>query len=259
MNRCILIIGTGRTGSTFLKDYVKANRPECVAAHQPRRVIKFYSNLFLSGRVGTEWMTGYIRRWAASRRRMLQHRKARIYLQSDPWLYGFTPWLEEAFQSPFVIHMVRDPLTYIPSQLNRYNREWWTSVIRKTTPYWLLRGDKTGDFPNGQWRKAPAEVKTAWFWLKNNSFIEENKNQIRNFLRVKAEDVFAPGRKGLKEIIDFCGLGIETETAKEPERAGDRNYAPGRFPPASAWPDGTLEAVLDICRPLMERYGYGCL
>jgi hypothetical protein len=252
----VFFIGTGRMGSTFLVDYIGRNLSGCLAEHQPNRMIKILSNRFVSRKTRAEKMRDYLRSWRDRRQALLNTRKLNVYVQSDPWLFGFTPWLEEVFGMPYVIHVVRHPLTYIPSQLNRFYREAWSGFMRNLIPYWRLRGDLTGDFTRGEWKESNEEIKTAWNWVKINQFIDENRKGIAHFLRVRSEDMFSHDREGLKQIIDFCGFPVDPDVIEEPTRDADRNFSVNKFPSADEWAEKTTQAVVEICRPMMDVLGY---
>lgn len=252
--KTVLIVGTGRTGSTYLADFCRLNLDSCLALHQPRRSLKLLSNRHLSGTASAARMVRALRRWADAADARMQATRSTILVQSDPWLFGFTPYLEQVFEHPHVIHLVRHPLTYVPSQLNRFYREAWTGLLRNLIPYWRLRGDLLGDYSRQGWRRAPEEEKTAWYWACCNRFIIDNRHGLDRFLTVKCEDVFGDDRSGLKRIIDFCGFDLDLDRAREPGR--DRNYSPSRFEPARQWSPEVRTRVLEICQPLMAGLGY---
>ncbi len=254
MNKYVFIVGTGRTGSTFLADFFSANQPRCLGVHEPRRTIKLMSNAFLSHRIGVERMRTYIRAHAVRVDRILAARGCDTYVQCDPWLYGFMPWLDEAFGSPYVVHVVRHPFTHIPSHLNRWYREAWTGFLRNVIPFWRLRADLAGDMDRRRWRTMTEVERVAWYWAKINGLISAGSAGLGNYTRIRYEDLFSPGKDGMEQLCAFCGLGVAPGKAR---LAGlDRNIARQRFGAASTWPPEIRQSVLDTCRPLMEEYGY---
>lgn len=254
MTKFIFIIGTGRTATVFLKEFFRVNLPDAVSLHEPKRMIKLCSNMHLSGVIGKNRLEKYLRCYARAIARRLKKCDAHILVQVDPWLYGFTGLLDAMFENPYVIHIVRNPLTYIPSHLNRMYSSAMVGFLRDAIPYWKLRGDQTGDYTRGEWKRMTQEEKMAWYWRKCNEFIESESAGLTRCKRIRYEDLFRDNHSGLREIAAFCELSLPGNSSSA--EGLEQNTAPASFPDADAWPPELRERVVRICRPLAERYGY---
>ena len=87
------------------------------ALHEPRpsRSLRIASNRFLCGKLSRQQMA---RRLAHARQALLGAMTEPIYIESNNSLYGFIDVLDEVFDQPYVLHVVRDPRTYIRSWIN---------------------------------------------------------------------------------------------------------------------------------------------
>jgi len=254
MARFVFIIGTGRTATVFLKEFFRLNVEKCLAVHEPVRTTKRYSNKYLSGAVSIEQMRKYLQDYAAQIRDRLGKAGCEVFVQVDPWLFGFTELLDSCFDRPFVIHLVRDPLTYIPSHLNRMYKSAFVGFLRDIIPYWKLRGDLVGDFNPSEWAALSQEERMAWYWQKCNGYIDSRSDSLANFKRVRFEDLFANEDEGLRDILSFCGLPAKGGRL---DIEGIRtNTAPSRFAPTASWTPELRERVATLCGPLTAKYGY---
>ena len=68
------------------------------------------------------------------------------------------------------------------------------------------------------------------------------------------EDLFDEAGKGLEELIALCG--VEPLPARERNADLFRNITPPKFKAATEWPGDVHRKVLNMCRPLMLKYGY---
>jgi len=253
--RYVFITGTGRTATTYLSKYFQANVPGCLSVHEPSRKIKIYSNRFVAGRASEARMRQVLGAWRRNVDRQMSAVGAELFFQVDPWVYGFTGLLDEVFDAPHVVHLVRHPYTYVSSHLNRIYRDAWISFVkRRLIPYWLLRGDQAGDYARSQWRGLAHEQQMAWYWVKCNGFVDENAGRVSRFMRVRFEDLFDAEARGLERIMEFCGV-----EALPPQRRKDdidRNTAAMKFAGVADWPAPVRRGVQEMCQPLMEKFGY---
>ena len=255
--RYIFVIGTGRTGTRFLSSFFDRHCPDCLAVQEPSHRIKLLSNLYLSGKVRQKTLVDHLSSFKKKVDNKLDKKDENVYMQADAWLIGFAGVLNKVFPKPYVIHIVRDPLTYIPSILNRYYKETVQGFLRDVIPYWKLRGDKTGDISSRRWKKLSPEEKMAWQWRKHNSYIDSCSSLYKRFLRLKYENMYRGKDPGLKRMVDFCGLKLDMkDEALKKAAAKKLNTAEQKFPPASRWPSSVYDSVIRTCKPYMKRYGY---
>lgn len=252
----IFIIGTGRTGTLFLESFLNDQAMDCYAVQEPSHRIKLFSNLHLSGKLSENFLRDHLKRFKRKVDKRLNAQNKGTYIQVDAWLIGFTGLLEEVFNSPYIIHLVRDPLTYIPSISNRYYKERVKGFLRDVIPYWKLRGHKTGNYTRKQWQTLSIEEKMAWHWEVHNSYIEKHKAGMKNYILVRYEDLFASDNSGLRSIVDFCDLDLKEGAFESIRKRNKVNTAQTKFPESDKWPVEIKNEVVKICKPLMKEYGY---
>ena len=252
----IFIVGTGRTGTLFLESFFSDQTRDCYAVQEPSHRIKLISNLYLSGKLSEFFLRRYLKRYKRKVDRKLSKQSKNIYIQIDAWLIGFTGVLEEVFDSPYIIHLTRNPLTYIPSISNRYYKERIKGFFRDVIPYWKLRGNRTGHYSRKEWRLLSNEEKMAWHWNIHNSFIEQYKANMKHYLFIRYEDLFASGNSGLRSIVKFCNLELNEGAYDIIEKREKLNTANSKFPEFDDWPNDIKERVINLCQPLISKYEY---
>ena len=179
-----------------------------------------------------------------------------ILVQSDPWFFGFLDVVDEVFDKPYIVHLVRDPLTYIPSQLNMHYDNPVSGFFRDIIPYWKLRGDATGDMERTEWRMLSHEEKVCWYWAKCNSFIDERASALTNYFRISFEELFHPPHNGARTIAQFCGLPFDETCVVTDGIAKKTNTQRKRFSPAVEWSQEKHTQVVALCGGLRTEYGY---
>ncbi len=96
----------------------------------------------------------------------------------------------------------------------------------------------------------------AWHWKIHNSFIEQHKVNMKHYLFVRYEDLFASENIGLRSIVDFCNLELN-EGAYEIIGKGEKlNTAHNKFPEYDDWPIDIKKEVINLCQPLISEYEY---
>lgn len=239
-----------------MKSFFSEHLPNCLAVHEPSHKIKLLSNLYLSKRISEQYLENFLKRYKGRIDDKLAGKGCDTYVQIDPWLIGFVGILDKVFAGPYIIHIVRDPLTYIPSILNRYYKETVKGFLRDVIPYWKLRGDKTGDYSSRTWHKMSYEERMAWHWVKHNDFIESEKHKMSRFLTIKYEDVFDDNNSGLINMLQFCGFETTEDQLTHDKMRRKINIARQNFPESSEWTNEVYNNVVNICKPHMEKYGY---
>jgi hypothetical protein len=200
MDSPIFILSTGRTGTRFFEAYVNQTSGEAVCKHEPRpsRRFKFLSNLYLNKKIGDRRI---IRIYLWSRKRLFREAGDRTYIESSNFMFGCIPALNAHFEKIRIIHIVRDPVTYVKSHLNHGFWKGHKRFFAKHVPYWLEKLEV-------EERSDPVQLLAARWNLVNR--------QIRTYagtnpyLLVRFEELFSKELKAasakLNEIREFCGL-----------------------------------------------------
>ncbi len=251
MRKYIFLVGTGRIASFYITHFVKENVGNLFSCHEPNRLLKVISNLYVSGKISENRAEKYLRSFKRSVDKRIDRENVTVYFQSDPWIFGLIGFLEKVFSAPFVVHIVRNPVTYIPSQLNMFYNNKLYGLLRDIIPYWKLRGYMTGDYPKREWNSFPLHLKTAWYWNFVNNYIEKNKGKLSNYAIYKYEELFSDGK--LEDMLNFCGVELEITHFNNSFLNTKRNLAPKKFEPLN---ENEIESVKEMCFDLMRQYGY---
>ena len=193
-----------------------------------------------------------------ARQRLLDGIDTEIYLEANPFLHGCLPAIELAFPGSHLVHIVRDPRTYIPSHINHGVFRGIKGLAGRYYPYWLLKPDYYEAAPERCWEDMSPQERLAWRWNTINGILNEgSKIYGDRYFRVRYEDLFDANKTGLRAMADWLELsGAERLT----EAAGSSRHNASKgasFPPFEGWDASIREAVLKLCKNRMDEYGYG--
>ena len=250
----VLVVSTGRTGTTALAQYFDAFDRVC-ALHEPApsRSLRVASNRHLAGRLPESRL---IDLYAAARRRRFERIREPVYVESNPTLHGFLDVFDALFDSPRVVHVVRDPRTQIPSGINYGSYSGIKGLAVQFFPYWALKPEHLHPSPPRRWSHMSPAERIAWRWRTVNGELERGEALFGDrYLRFRFEDLFADSGAGMRRLAESLGLaagGAGERQRCEKVNASTRTQMPGW----DAWTASDRQVVLDLCGPLMERYGY---
>ena len=256
MGQYIFVVGTGRTGTYFLKQFFEYYFPAVLALHEPDRGIKFCTNLYLSHKIGRTRLRSFLAKYRTVIDKKLSLYSKKFLVQCDPWFFGFLEVVQDIFGDAHIIHIVRNPRTYIPSQLNMYYDNAVSGFLRDVIPYWKLRGDKTGDYSRKDWMALSREEKTAWYWHVCNSFIEAKQSELSHYLRIRYEDLFEPSLTEVKKILEFAHIPYNDSQIDVRHLQAKTNTQKKKFPAFTQWSAEKQNEVEEICKKLVMRYNY---
>lgn len=246
--RIIFIVSTGRTGTKFFADYFN-NFSDVKAVHEPKpsRILRMWTNARLEKRATASKM---LKIFISKRRSLLRGVLEPIYLESNPFVVGFTDILPKAFDAPEIIHVVRDPRTYIKSALNHGNTHGIKKLMNNYLPYWYPNISK---IIHAKHDLTDKEV-VAHYWTIINQFLEEAKKSIpaQNYHLFKYEEIFK-NTSSIRKISKIVG-----SKDKKVYKINAVNKSKDRI--ITDWSDWSKEdcrSIDKICGKLMKDYGYG--
>jgi hypothetical protein len=251
----VLVVSTGRTGTKALATHLSACYRDVIALHEPpptRFLLRRTQNRFLCGRISKEKLVKIL---AENRPQPLAAGHS-LYVESNPGLSGFLDAFPAVFPEFKVLHVVRDPRTYIASALNWGVFRGVKGLFAKYLPYWLPKPELAN--PAGPtWSRMTPVEKLAWHW----TFINEHLDRARTlypgrYLRIKFEDLFARDGSGLAEAVKWMGLPPMDGLALAANSENVNASRPGKAVKWRDWPDDDKRAALRYCAPLMRAYGY---
>ena len=256
LEKVVVILSTGRTGTKALAHFFNTTYDNVTALHEPRpsRHLRLLSN-----RAMAKGMTpdAAVRALTKARSKLLASLTRPIYIESNWYVYGFLDALRPVFgPRTQVLHVVRDPRTYVPSMLNYGTYKGLKAVATNLLPYWYIRPEQMIDNPPKRWPQMSEAERLAWHWHVVNEEIDRGAEMFGDDYRfMRYEELFAPDGSGVAKLLPWIGLP-ENVALLEKIRGERVNASTAR---SSAWakiaPDAR-RAVIEMCGEQMRRYGY---
>ena len=246
MPRTVWIVSSGRTGTQFLARYFDANFAGVVARHEPppRMRTRIVSNAYAQGACSRDRVVSLLRK----KRQSIDTLASDLYIESNPFLWGAIRVLDEVFESPMVVHVVRDPREQVRSSLNHGTSSGLKSIANRWLPHWYPSTPEAA----GDWIE-----RASGMWTAVNEFLREAGAACSSYRLVRYEDLFDEHHSGLREL---CGwIGLEFRGAGAPVAPTQRINTGARrvLGGWGEWSDAQCAAVHRITGPLMAAYGYG--
>ena len=252
MSHPVFLISTGRTGTTFLADALR--RLGANAAHEPGpRWLRLLSNAYVGGAVSRDRAIQLLNRVRSPDRT--------FDVEASCLIYGLTGPILAAKADARVVHLIRDPRSYVRSAMNwgvhrpggrplnivPYRRL-APPHIEGRTPVTMMRWARTDQF-----------ARVCWTWHAMNRIMRDHGLGEARFTTVRMEDLFDPGVEyaGFVKILELAGLHVPTPPELEPILSERINAAPKQsFPAWEHWTEAQLQLLLAQCADLAEEYGY---
>jgi hypothetical protein len=255
----IFIVSSGRTGTKAIAQHLSRCYPEVFAVHEPAPSwrLRMATTRAICGRAKKEELIGLL---VKLRRNLIERVSQPIYVESNPYLSGFVEVLGEVFENPLVVHVVRDPRTYVRSAVNFGAFRGLKKLASEVWPNWFPKPEMCVDerIQSGlQWAKMDEIERLSWFWTVVNNHISVGKRVHGDrYLQIGFEKLFSPDGGGLSRLTSWMGLpesdALRAEANKERVNASRGNQLP-------AWEKWGLvdqSKLLEFCGRLMEVYGY---
>jgi len=247
--KVVFIVSTGRTGTKFFETFFN-DPPEVVARHEPKpsRILRMWSNARLESQASARKLAAVL---LAKRKNLVDPAQPpKIYIESNPFVVGFTEVFGEVFDRPAVIHVVRDPRDYIKSALNHGNTRGLKKLLNDYVPFWYPDIKSIQKLPED-----PGLMeRTAHYWTIINRHITDTCQGKPGYHLFKFEDLFSGDDKTIARLTKVIGI----DKAIRPSDLRPKNQSKDRV--VRSWQDWSPEEcrlIDDICQPYMGRYGYG--
>lgn len=247
----IFILSTGRTGTTYLAKYF-SYYPNIYAVHEPKpsRRMRQLSMARLQEVFNDDQYLAKILN--QQRQNMIKH-SGKIYIESNPFLVGFAKALPVVFDSPTLIHVVRDPRDYITSGINHGALKGTKKFLNNHLKYWLFDVEKK----DGESDRTHMVRRLATFWTVSNNFIASAGKDVPNYHLVKFESLFND-KNNIDKLARKIDLpNIKLDQSRKLSSAQSKNQSQFRTMPE--WPDWTAQEkkiVEKICGSTMLKFNY---
>lgn len=244
------ILSTGRTGTKFLATYFNANFPDVTALHEPKPSyhLRSAANAYIAGALGQ----GAAKRLLLHARRKHFEAAQPFYIESNPWLWGFFDVLTQLEPTPTIIHVVRDPRTYVRSTIRHGNLQGVKQLANVVVPYWYV--------PIRQVLAGKPQTPVGRFaakWRLVNGYLMQHGADYPQYHMVKFEHLFDEEESGVQQVctalsLAYPGPSANVSTSDRINRGKLKDLGPWQ-----EWPQSWRDELTHICAPLMQQLGYG--
>jgi hypothetical protein len=199
---------------------------------------------YLEGDVDLAMMTRTLRRYRTG---FFAELTESVYVESNNFLAGFAESLIEEFDEPTLIHVVRDPRSYVRSAINKGAASGLKGFANRFVPFAHLDLERDSD--------APIIQRSARYWTLVNEHLRSVGEGYSSYHLFKYEDLF-DGRSGeFQRLVGVVGAG---EGVLDPRRDVEKvNQSPlDLIPPWDEWSTTQQRVLADECGEVMTRFGY---
>lgn len=248
----VFIVSTGRTGTTFLAEALRQLGAR--AAHEPGPVwLRVVSNAYVAGAISHEQSMAVVRRTRSPSNRW--------DVEASCLIYGLVRPILDSTPDARVVHLVRDPRTYVRSAMN-----WGVHRLggrplnllpfrRLATPHLEGRNPRT----LLEWAAKGQLARVCWTWRAMNQAISGQGSGDERFFTIRMEDLFdkTTEYRGFRQILELSGVPLPEPKRLERLLSERVNSAPRqRFSTWEEWSTSHLELLRDECGDLADFYGY---
>ena len=251
--RIVFILSTSRTGTKTLAEGLAGGG--ILSFHQPpfSRLLTIASNYYLHG-----WLPKHALEWLVAQLREPQILTAgcSYYVQVYSLDYLPAKIISQKHPNVYVVHIVRDPRTFVPSYLNWMHTRFRSFVANKFVLGWHPSGFFTGEIPWRTWREMNEFQRVCWHWTYKNTLVESLFEGEEHYVRIRFEDLFSTrGPKVLRDALSLVGIPYRdgfTAMLGRSRNVSRKTY----FPPWEGWEPERKQQLLDFCGEKMRQYGY---
>lgn len=254
--RVVFIVSSGRTGTTALAQHLAAAYSDVCALHEPTPSwrLRRASAMALCGRLTKDQL---VQRLASARRGLVGRITQPIYIESNPYLGGFMEAFAEVFDKPLIIHLVRDPRTFIRSSMNFGTFRGLKKFAQAFIPWWLPKPEQLPNAAGRRWNEMSEPERMAWYWsILNRELNRGREIHGERYMRMRFEDLFAKDGSGMHPFTDFIGLPRNARLIEEANRENVNASREHAFPKFADWPADLKARLAEHCGDLMAMYGY---
>lgn len=204
----IVFVSTGRTGTAFFKYLFDQCALNAVVEHEPKPDITGISIDYARRKITERAAVSKIQNSRRSMLKFVEKSRKQIYIESNGGFTFSMPILKEVFPNLTIVHIIRNPLDWITSAYNRFQRIDGNKMIPRYSVevnWKFSANDFVGQEDKIDWKDSSLAEKLAWVWDFKNRFILESIVNDRNAITVRFEDIFnnGEGYKCLGQLLKF--------------------------------------------------------
>jgi len=251
--KIVFILSTSRTGTKTLAEGLVGDG--ILSPHQPpySRLLTIAANYYLHG-----WLPMSALEWLVKRFREPQILRVncRYYIQVYSLDHLPAKIISQKQPNVYIIHIVRDPRTFVPSYLNWMHTRFKSFAANKLVLGWHPSGYFTGEMSWRKWRRMDEFQRVCWHWTYKNTLLEHLFKDNMRYQRIHFEDLFfGDGPEILQQTLAFMDIPYQdrfTAIFQQEKNRSKKTY----FPKWDAWEADKKQQLWDICGEKMQRYGY---
>jgi len=248
----LLILSTGRTGSTFISKGLSDSVDNRTIEHQitGSRIINVLGNLVCAQRL------------SLPKAKLVSNGLLGFDLQvstSDPLrsmlLYAQLQ-SKEMRPDVLIVHVIRDPRDFVTSFMNWKNQSLKRRILHHVVPFWQPSPWLAGEISFYKRFEMNKFEHFCWIWNYKNRLFEKLERYF-NYQRFKFEHLFNDSREAEDERQDlflFLGTKMDDVIIHKEEKI---NSSKGSFDSWSSWTPEQAALLDKHCGELMKKYGYG--
>ncbi|MCA9978413.1 MAG: hypothetical protein KC413_21785, partial [Anaerolineales bacterium] len=232
--------------------------PDRVESYHERgqsRLINILTNAHFAGMLPRSLLFSAWQQWKQPE---LNAQQKPYYIEVSNHLYGAVLLLPELWSQIQIVHIVRDPRSYVRSHVNWARHRAKSFIANYLVPFWQPNPYLIGEMRLGEWIRLSKFEHFCWIWDFKNRKMAELEHADVPYLRIYFEDFFQADHPEVSqdELLHFMGLPVQQNTAVN----FSRRVNPTQTKSFPSWPDWTPQqcARLDqICGASMRKFGYG--
>jgi len=251
MNNKVYILSTGRSGTTFLSNYLKQNFPNFIIEHQKiwSRILNILGNLPIWNNDNAIYLF-----------KIFTFLKKTTIPENtlDPLLsISLCNFINaNILKDVKIIHLVRDPRDFVSSFMNWKAESISKRILHYLIPFWqpYLNDLNISFF---RWLFMSKFEKYCWVWYyKNLKFMQLDKKS--NYLLIKMEDITKATNNNieLSKLLNFLELKKQKNEKEVIINEKVNKSTSTNFPKYQNWKDNHKNKLNNICGILMNQLGY---
>lgn len=252
--KIVFILSTSRTGTKTLAKGLAGDN--ICSPHQPKhsRLLTIASNYYLHG-----WLSRKTLKYLVENLRESQilESNCQNYIQVFSLDYMPAKIISEKNSNVYIVHIIRDPRTFVRSYLNWMHSKYKSFIANKFILGWHPSGFFTGEMTRKEWRQMNEFQRVCWHWTYKNSLLENLFLDNKNYVQVKFEDLFlAQDTKKIESTLSFLSIPYQQRfnaMIQNSKNASRKEY----FPAWEEWNTEQKQQMQDICGDKMKEYEYG--
>lgn len=259
MGRRVVIVSTGRTGTRSIASYLGDAHADIDAFHISRLSTLFnvLSNAWLSGllptsSIDTAWRVLKQSTWRATTER-------RILVDSNNHLYAWSRHLMTQYPDLKMVHVVRDPRSYVKSHLRWARQRPKSWIANYMIPFWQPNPFLLGETGFFDCLQMDSFERFCWIWDFKNRFMRETGSKFpKRYFRVALEALTSPdmGSETIEQLESFIGVRSSPSTASTRLPQLNQTSMSDDVPWAGLSED-QCQKLERWCGAQMREYGYG--